>query len=399
MGFPIQHVFKFNKKNNNWIQALATYNQLICIKEFNGVNMGDNVKCSALPKMIEEQFESLPDEISMKCASWTNSSAFNVLPPVEKLIPSPVKNEDPEVQKQIDRTLSYFGSVMSSRHDVFVCPPKPKFSDEAQVAALLTQISDRYTKKIRALHIQSEKAFLIQHEDQTFVLFYGYGDAEGSTLGQIHLGFDIDDGFINAVGNVPDSVNGFLNEVFILWKRTNYTGELFTEKNMELGAQRQEKISLWKVNIYEESFFPKELIELADIEEQISKVKGFAETGQEEISEIEAEAQEEFESLSEEEKTNTNVERILQANGKYERYKTWLALFSQGLERLEKCLLSFKTEPSRAVVLADTLSAAASASSSDILVSAHQLANLSFMRNVQQSAKASVEQARSPSPT
>ncbi|MDR3492771.1 MAG: hypothetical protein P4M12_12160 [Gammaproteobacteria bacterium] len=346
MGFPLNHIYKFNKNNKNYIQAIVNYNKAIRITGINGVNISErNFKGSDLQKIIDANMKDFPNEMCITCRSWTDSSTFQLFPEAKEVVPSPVKTEDPEVKKQIDMTLKYFNKIMAPisqpRHDVFYHPPTPKFSDANQVAALLTQLNENYNQKIRTLHIKSEQAFLIQHEDQTFILFYGYDDIKGETLGQLHLSFDIEKGFINTVGNTPSSIISFLDEVVTLWKKNNYTGDMFAEKNLELAAQRQEKILLWREHNFEVSFFPTGLIDLADLKDQINNINKLAKDWEKQIDKIETYAKKELESLPPSEKNDESLQALINADKDYQYCKKWLAQVPECLKRLECSLLFF----------------------------------------------------------
>lgn len=281
MGFPIQHNFRFDKNNQNYVKALLRYNSLISIEAINGINLTEGFyskyKIKDLPRILEEKKSQLGEspEITLTCKSWVCSSAYNTLPPLKFTLEKPVKMEDAKVNQQIATTISYLSCLMTPidrpRSEVYYCPPNPKFSSEQEVHALLTALDDRYPNKINALHLPASQAFLIQQEDQSFILYYGY-DEEGKTLGHVKLGFDVDDGFLDIMGSVPGSAISVLNEIFELWKKHDYQGDMFTKENSEFVLRKRSLMEKWLEHDFDEAHYPKDMVDADWLQKKIDQI-------------------------------------------------------------------------------------------------------------------------------
>jgi len=225
--------YTFNKKNQNFINALMRFKDNVWITHIDGVELDarSDLTCRNLPKAIQYHNErSKNDEVTIQCRSADARSTIDVFPRIDAKellagMDETLKNKNLSTihKNEYIESISFYISFQTSKNDLYLVPPViPAFNKE-EVFILLYELN-KLLNISGAVHLPELKSIVFQHEASNYVLSYD-GNSGFHKLSPFAL--DLDDGFCDKEADEPSLLLKALNKHFNRWKDNNYVGDIF----------------------------------------------------------------------------------------------------------------------------------------------------------------------------
>lgn len=277
MQYIIESSYTFCSKDMNKIILIEHLLEKLYISEINGIKLPLNTyRCKSLSALITKH--QLTGEIYIDCYGTHTQSTQNMFLPSDILLPqlfsnlAMLKATQEIVDAAAETAISYFFDIISGYSDKSKCvtgrplhpndyppmlsPPDKRIS-LAKKPIVLPTVNDAIhllfvlkeriffdaNDDFRITHLPNSDLLVIQHHHIVVAIKYG----NDSAIGQVAIGFDIDDGFVTinrsdtyvTTNNDGDIImplcNDFsipvasaLQECYLKWKEQNFGNGTFS---------------------------------------------------------------------------------------------------------------------------------------------------------------------------